>query len=95
MKNFNESRIVSFKTYGIILAVLVILTLLSVLVTRIDLSSLTVFIVLLLTSIASGLVLGYFMHLKIDNRLLKVLVGSVIVLIALIMVISILDYNYR
>ena len=95
MDNHQHTSIVPFKTYGIVLAVLVVLTLLSVLVTRIDLASLTVFIALLLATIKSGIVLVYFMHLKFDNRLLKALVAAVFILISLVMFVTFLDYNYR
>ncbi|MBS2096891.1 cytochrome C oxidase subunit IV family protein [Carboxylicivirga linearis] len=95
MENHNEPHIVPFKTYGIILAVLVVLTLISVAVTQIDLASLTVFTAILLATIKSGLVLVYFMHLKFDNKLLKALVSAVFILIALVMFVTFLDYNYR
>ena len=95
MENHNESHIVPFKTYGIVLAFLVVLTLISVAVTQIDLASLTVFTAILLATIKSGIVLVYFMHLKFDNKLLKVLVSAVFVLIALVMFVTFLDYNYR
>ncbi|MCU4163169.1 cytochrome C oxidase subunit IV family protein [Carboxylicivirga caseinilyticus] len=95
MENHNESHIVPFKTYGIILAVLIVLTLLSVAVTQIDLASLTVFTAILIAAVKSGFVLVYFMHLKFDNKLLKALVGAVFILIALVMFVTFLDYNYR
>ena len=95
MDNHNDTHIVPFKTYGIILAVLIMLTLISVAVTQIDLASLTVFTAIMLATIKSSLVLVYFMHLKFDNKLLQVLVTAVFVLVALVMFVTFLDYNYR
>lgn len=95
MDNHSESHIVPYKTYGIILTVLILLTLISVAVTQIDLASLTVFTAVLLATVKSGFVLVYFMHLKFDNLMLKVLVSAVFILIALVMVVTFLDYNYR
>ncbi|MCU4173763.1 cytochrome C oxidase subunit IV family protein [Carboxylicivirga sp. N1Y90] len=95
MENNNESHIVPYKTYGIILSVLIVLTLISVAVTRIELASLTVFVAILLAAVKSSFVLIYFMHLKFDNKLLKALVAAVFILIALVMVVTFLDYNYR
>lgn len=95
MENNNESHIVPYKTYGIILSVLIVLTLISVAVTRIELASLTVFVAVLLAAVKSSFVLIYFMHLKFDNKLLKALVAAVFILISLVMVVTFLDYNYR
>lgn len=95
MENHNDSHIVPFKTYGIILSVLIVLTLISVAVTQIDLASLTVFTAILLATIKSGFVLVYFMHLKFDNLMMKIFVTAVFVLVALVMVVTFLDYNYR
>lgn len=95
MENNNQSHIVPYKTYGIILSVLIVLTFISVAVTRIELASLTVFVAVLLAAVKSSFVLIYFMHLKFDNKLLKALVTAVFVLIALVMVVTFLDYNYR
>lgn len=95
MDNDKNTHIVPFKTYGIVLTVLIVLTLISVAVTQIDLASLTVFIAILLATVKSGIVLTYFMHLKFDNNLLKGLVAAVFILISLVMFVTFLDYNYR
>jgi len=95
MTKHNETHIVSYKTYLITLAGLITLTLISVGVTYIQLANLTIFTALLLASIKSTLVLIYFMHLKFDNRILQILVAAVFILIALVILITFLDYNFR
>jgi len=93
--NQDNTHIVPYKTYLFILAALILLTVVSVGVTYIELASLTIFTAILLASIKSILVLTFFMHLKFDNRLLQILVIAVFTLIALVLFITFLDYNFR
>jgi len=95
MTKRNKTHIVSYKVYLITLVGLIALTLISVGVTYIQLANLTIFTALLLASIKSTLVLIYFMHLKFDNRILQILVAAVFILIALVILITFLDYNFR
>ncbi|MCT4590332.1 MAG: cytochrome C oxidase subunit IV family protein [Carboxylicivirga sp.] len=95
MNKSNENHIVPYKLYLYILAGLIALTLISVGITYIELARLTVFTALLLASVKSILVLVFFMHLKFDNKLIQILVTAVFVLIALVLFVTFLDYNYR
>jgi len=89
------THLVAYKSHLKVLAGLILLTILSVGITRIDLGIFTVFSAILLASVKSILVLIYFMHLKFDSRILQILVAAIFILIALILVITFLDYNYR
>lgn len=93
--NKSETHIVPYKLYLSILSGLILLTLISVGVTYIELANLTVFTAILLASVKSTLVLIYFMHLKFDNKLIQILVAAVFVIVALVLFITFLDYNYR
>jgi len=95
MENKETTHIVPHTLYGLILIVLISLTGLSVAVTSIELASLTVFVALLIAGIKATLVLTYFMHLKFDNLLLKIMVTATFVLLGLVMFVTFLDYNYR
>lgn len=95
MSHDDHKHIVGYKTYFIILLGLLLLTAISVLVTTIELGALTVFTAMLLASIKTTLVLIYFMHLKFDNALYKIMVVMVLVVFAAVMIITFLDYNYR
>lgn len=95
MNNHKTEHIIPYKLYLIVLSGLIILTLISVGVTHIELANLTVFTAILLASVKSILVLIFFMHLKFDNKLLQILVAAVFLLIALVLIITFLDYNYR
>jgi len=90
-----KTHIVPYKTYLFVLVALLALTGISVAVTQIELGTLTVMVALLLATVKASLVLIYFMHLKFDSRFFAVMVSSVILLIAIVLFITFLDYFYR
>ncbi len=89
-----EKHITSYKTYAVVLVVLLILTAISLLVTHLGLHPWTVGIALTVTCVMAGLILIYFMHLKFDNFLIKLLVGLVFLLFVIFLVLVLLDYAY-
>jgi len=95
MSHQSDNHTVPYKSYLWILAILIVLTIISVGVTYIELGNLTVFTAILLASVKSTLVLIYFMHLKFDNKLLQYLVAAIFILLGLVLFITFLDYNYR
>lgn len=95
MDNNGKPHIVPYKTHIAVLAVLVVLTALSVAVTSIELGPLTVTVALLLATAKALVVLIYFMHLKFDNIIYSIMVGFVMFSIISIIVITFLDYLFR
>ena len=95
MSNETHQHIVKYRTYLIVLVVLLVLTSISVYVTHIELGRLAIAGALLIASVKSSLVLWHFMHLKYESLLLRILVGMVFVLFALIVLITFIDYAYR
>lgn len=91
----HSPHITSYKTLGIILIVLLAFTFLTISITSIHLAAWTVAVALVIASIKAFLVLTYFMHLKYESRLLKVLVTMVFLLFALVIAITFVDYLYR
>ena len=88
-------HIVSYKTYLVILVALLILTGISVAITRVELGPLSVTAALLLASAKSTLVLIYFMHLKFDSKIFAIMVGLVLFVFVVVIVITFLDYLFR
>jgi cytochrome c oxidase subunit 4 len=95
MSNESKNHIVKYKTYFYVLVVLILLTILSVAVTGINLGRMTVIGALLLASVKSSLVLWYFMHLKYESKVLKIMVGLVLFLFVAVMIITFLDYSFQ
>jgi cytochrome c oxidase subunit IV len=92
----NEKKhIIPYSTLLFVLAGLICLTLISVAVTQISLGTLTVTIALLIAAIKSIFVLRIFMHLKYENKIFSYAVITVILVIAVVIFITLLDYLYR
>lgn len=94
MDNEND-HIIPYKTFLLVLAGLIALTLTSVTLTRISLGTFTVAIALLIAAIKSTLVLRIFMHLKFESRMFSIAVIGVTSLIAVVITITLLDYLNR
>ena len=90
-----KHHIVPYRTFLFVLAGLILLTLVSVAVTRISLGPLTVTIALFIAAVKSSLVLTIFMHLKFDDKMFTLMVSGVTLLIVLVIFITFLDYIYR
>ena len=90
-----KTHIIPYRTFLLVLAALITLTLISVSVTQIYLGTFTVFIALLIAAIKSSFVLQIFMHLKFENKMLKLMVIAVILIICLVIFITLLDYINR
>jgi cytochrome c oxidase subunit IV len=91
----NGTHITEYKTLARVLLALLVLTCITVLVTSFDLKVWNVFVALLIASVKVFIVLAYFMHLKHESRLLKLLVGGIFLLYAAVIIITYLDYLYR
>jgi len=90
-----KHHIIPYKTYLLILAILLVLTVVSVAVTQINLGALTISMALFIACIKSALVLIIFMHLKDDNKMYSFMALGVILLIGVLIFITFLDYIYR
>ena len=93
--NNHDSHITSYALNFKVLLVLLILTMSSILVIKVHLGAYTVAMALLLASIKTTIVLTYFMHLKFENLILRLMVGGVFLLFAIIIVITFIDYYFR
>jgi len=90
-----ENHIIPYRTFLLVLAGLILLTLTSVAVTQIYLGTLTVIIALMIAAIKSSFVLRIFMHLKFEKKMFSFLIIAVILLICIVIFITLLDYLYR
>jgi cytochrome c oxidase subunit 4 len=90
-----HQHIVPYETYLKILAILLLMTCITITVTVIDLSAWTVLIALIIACIKGFLVMSIFMHLKFESVLLKVLTIGVLLIFALVLAITFIDYLNR
>ena len=94
MKN-HENHVSSDSLNWTVLLALLILTTISILAIKIHLGAFTVALALLIASIKVTIVLTYFMHLKFENLLLRLMVGGVFLLFAIVIAITFIDYYFR
>ncbi len=78
-----------------VLLVLLILTTITILAVKIHLGAFTVALALILASVKVTIVLTWFMHLKFENSLLRLMVGGVFLLFAIVIAITFIDYYFR
>ncbi|NVO09704.1 MAG: cytochrome C oxidase subunit IV family protein [Bacteroidales bacterium] len=90
-----STHITSYRTYGIILVILLFLTSITITVTWFDAGRFSVGVAMFIACIKASLVLLYFMHLKFDQLIFKVFAGMVILLLAIVFVITFFDYLFR
>ena len=90
-----ETHITEYRVYGWVLLVLLILTTITITVTWIDLAAWSVLIALLIATVKAGIVLTYFMHLKFESSLYRVLVIMVLVIFAMVILLTFFDYLLR
>jgi cytochrome c oxidase subunit 4 len=90
-----KQHIVSYKTNALVLVALLCLTMLTVAITSVELGPWNVTAALLIASIKVGIVLTYFMHLKFEYVILRMMVTMVVLVFAALIVITFFDYLYR
>jgi cytochrome c oxidase subunit 4 len=74
---------------------LLVLTALTVLVTRFDLGSYKVLAALTIASLKAGLVIAFFMHMKYEGRILRWMLFVALVTLAIFIGFTFLDVLYR
>lgn len=95
MSHNGNNHIVKYRTYIIILAILLTFTFLSILVTSYDLGPLAVSAALLFATLKTTLVFMFFMHLKFDQPVYTIMVSIVLFVFIAVIVITFLDYSFR
>lgn len=90
-----KHHIVSYKTYLWILIALVVMTFMSIGITKINLGEYSVLGALIFATIKSVLVLTWFMHLKFDKPFIRLMVGFVFMVFLAVIFITFLDYYFR
>lgn len=88
-------HIVSYKTYVLVWAALVILTVITVTVAGMDLGRLSIYTALLIALTKSGLVLQFFMHLKYEQGIFKVMFFITIITLTIFIGFTFFDISYR
>lgn len=90
-----KHHILSYQQLTKVLITLMILTIITVFVAGLHLGVISVGVALLIASIKVFIVLTFFMHLKYESLFIKLMVGGVFLLFALVVIITFIDYLFR
>ena len=93
--NEQDNHIVSTRTFVAAWVALLTLTVITVTVAKSDLGAFGTFTAIVIASVKAGLVLWFFMHLKYEKRLLKLLLLVPVVTLAVIIGLTFVDVGYR
>ncbi|TGL62181.1 cytochrome c oxidase polypeptide IVB [Leptospira ognonensis] len=91
----HDHHVISIGTYAVILGILFVGTLITVAVAQVDLGKLNMVIAMAVASVKAFFVLAYFMHLKYDNMLNRVIFLSAFGFLALLLGFTMLDILSR
>lgn len=90
-----KHHIVSYASHLWVWVVLLIFTVITVAVARVDLQKLTVVVALLVATVKAVVVGAYFMHLKFDSKILTIMVSIVLLIFTVFITITLIDYALR
>ena len=90
-----EVHVVNDKTYALVWIGLVVLTGTTVTVAGIDLGVMNIVAALLIASMKAGLVLAFFMHLKYEKGVFRVMIFVALVTLVIIIGLTFADIYYR
>jgi cytochrome c oxidase subunit 4 len=88
-------HITGYPVYGVVLIVLLVLTILTIVIPSLHLTAATVLVALILASIKAVIVMAWFMHLKMENLLLRILVIMVLGIYVSVILLTFADYIFR
>lgn len=91
----HEPHITSYFQHGVILVALLFLTFVTIFVAELNLGTISIAVALFVASVKGFLVLTYFMHLKYEKLLFRLITGMAFLLFAMVLVITFLDYGLR
>lgn len=91
----SNKHIISYKTLGIILSALLILTAITVFISTMDYGALNIWIALIIASVKASLVLLFFMHMKYEPGLIKWSFLVTVSFLAVLIGFLFLDISFR
>ncbi|OGP64775.1 MAG: hypothetical protein A3K22_00110 [Deltaproteobacteria bacterium RBG_16_42_7] len=91
----NEEKVVSYGTYILVWFGLLVFTGLTVTVSGMNLGRLSIIIPLLIASSKAGMVIYFFMHLKYEGILFKVMLLITLLVVTIFIGFTFFDISYR
>ena len=95
MKTDSGEHIVSYRTLASVWFGLLVLTTATVLVTRFELGAVKIWAALAIACLKAGLVIAFFMHMKYETRLFRIILFVALVTLAIFIGFTFFDVLYR
>ncbi|TYO98977.1 cytochrome c oxidase subunit 4 [Geothermobacter ehrlichii] len=95
MNEHDKGHIVPYATLVAVWAALLTLTIMTVAASRIDLGALNIWVALVIACSKSVLVIGFFMHMKYENRLFRLFLLVAVVTLTVFIGFTFFDVLYR
>ncbi|PKO95589.1 MAG: cytochrome-c oxidase [Bacteroidetes bacterium HGW-Bacteroidetes-9] len=90
-----KHHIVAYRDHILVLMALITLTIITVLITSVELGPYNTAAAMLIATIKAVTVLLYFMHLKFDMKIYRIMATIVILIFMAVIVVTFFDYLYR
>ena len=90
-----HSHSLSYGNYVMVWLVLVALTSITVTIAGINLGSVTLITALLIACVKTFMVVNYFMHVKYDNKIIKIFILICIILFITFLILTFSDLSFR
>lgn len=91
----DKQHISSYTSHILVLGALLVLTAVSVAITSLEMGKFNTLAAMLIAGCKASIVLGWFMHLKFDNKLFAIFTILVFVIFLLVLYVTFFDYSYR
>ncbi len=91
----HKQHITGYSTHLAVLGVLLVLTAVTVGITRLEMGPLNTTAAMLVAGIKAFVVLAWFMHLKFESSFYKIMVILVIAIFLLVLFVTFFDYWFR
>lgn len=95
MSEDKHPHIVEYKNHLLVLLLLIGFTVLTVAITSVELGPYNTAAAMLIASIKAVIVLMYFMHLRFDQKIYRIMATIVFAIFAAVIVVTFFDYLYR
>ena len=94
-EKMEKKNVHPFSTYLMIWFGLLVLTGVTVTVAGLNLGQLSVLGVIIIAAVKSTLVVLFFMHIKYEDRIFKLMLGIAVLILVVIMVLTFVDVSFR
>lgn len=95
MTHEEKHHVVPYRTFILVWAALMVLTLITVWISTVNLGAFNLFVALLVASTKVGLVITFFMHMKYEKPVFRIMLFVALLILAIFIGFTFFDVLYR